>query len=355
MVSRLLDGLRDTATANIREVARLADEIDDERLAIEVEMAGLELAESGDETATLERLGERIKALRDPVRLKEHYFVMMWHYYHAGRLDDCVSVCDLGIDLARQLGSAPVQYGSIKALALVEAGRYDLVDVALERAGHRRRPSLRSGQPGLRPNALSGRHRGLASVRRPGARRHAARRGDVEGMDAARNLGRRPRRGGSRRHRRRDGAEGEQQIAARSSVVPSERTIAEVDLAAGGAPEARDRLVGYAAALAADDNHVELCHTLECLARVYVALGDWTSALDVVDRGLALATTTGQRPLQWRLRRSRAEALDNAGRIDEAVVERARSAEMFDALARLIGDDELRAWFLARPAAAASP
>ncbi len=36
---------RDTATANIREVVRLANQIDDERLAIEVEMAGLELAD----------------------------------------------------------------------------------------------------------------------------------------------------------------------------------------------------------------------------------------------------------------------------------------------------------------------
>lgn len=346
---------RDTATANIREVVRLADQIDDERLAIEVEMAGLELAESGDETATLERLGERIKALRDPVRLKEHYFVMMWHYYHAGRLDDCVSVCDLGIDLARQLGSAPVQYGSIKALALVEAGRYDLVDVALdEEVTDDDHPFGRASQAYARTHFLAGigawrpfAAQALDAMRRAEAMSRVwMQRGILDdalvagaraGTDVATEL------------------KEIQQIAARSSVVPSERTIAEVDLAAGGAPEARDRLVGYAAALAADDNHVELCHTLECLARVYVALGDWTSALDVVDRGLALATTTGQRPLQWRLRRSRAEALDNAGRIDEAVVERARSAEMFDALARLIGDDELRAWFLARPAAAASP
>jgi hypothetical protein len=334
---------------------RLADQIDDERLAIEVEMAGLEFAESDDETATLERLGERIRALRDPVRLKEHYFVMMWHYYHVGRLDDCVTVCDLGIDLARQLGSAPVQYGSIKALALVEAGRYDVVNVALdEEVTDDDHPFGRASQAYARTHYLAGigawrpfAAQALDAMRRAeamsrvwmqrgilndalvvGARAGAAVAAELEEI---------------------------QQIAARSAVVPSERTSAEVELAAGRATEARDHLVSYAAALESDDNRVELCHAVECLARVYAALGDWTSALDSADRGLALAATTGQRPLQRRLRQSRAEALDHVGRADEAVAERARSVEELDALARLIGDDELRAWFLSPPSAAASP
>jgi class 3 adenylate cyclase len=344
-----------TAAANINEVVRLADQIDDERLAIEVEMAGLELADSGDKTEVLERLGERIKDLRDPVRLKEHYFVMMWHYYHGGRLDDCVSVCDLGIDLARQLGSAPVQYGSIKALALTEAGRYDLVDVALaEEVTDDDHPFGRASQAYARTHFLAGigAWRPFAAVALDAMRRAESmsrvwmqrgilndalvagvRAGNVEAAELVEI----------------------QTIAAHSGVVPSERTLAEIDLAAGRAIEARDRLLGYVVALEADDNDVEQSHALECLARAYVALGDWANALDLAEGGLTLATTSGQRPLQWRLRRSRAEVLDHLGRFDEAVADRVRSSEEFGALADLISDDARRTWFLSQWPAAASP
>lgn len=345
---------RDTATANIREVVRLADQVDDERLAIEIELAAVELADREDVTVAFERLGERIAALRDPVRLKEHYFLMMWHYYHRGRFDDCVAVCDLGIDLARQLGSAPVQYGSIKALALIDAGRYDLVEAALdEEVTDDEHPFGQASQAFARTHFLAGLEAwGPATTQALDAMRRAAevsrvwmQRGILNdalvvgahaGAAVAEEL-----------------AEIES-IAALSGVVPSAWTLAEIDLAAGRADEARDRLVGYVGALETDDDPLELAHAFECLARTFVDLADWASVLAVADRGLALVEVTGQRPVQWRLRRCRAEALEHVGRVDDARVERDRAADEFAALSRLIGDDSLRAWFLSQPWAVAS-
>jgi len=71
-----------------------------------------------------EALLERIKALRDPLRLKEYYFYLMWHYLRIGEFERGVETCDLGIKLADELGAKPVQYNTIKALALINLGRY---------------------------------------------------------------------------------------------------------------------------------------------------------------------------------------------------------------------------------------
>ena len=73
----------------------------------------------------------RLEARRDLVRLKEHCFWMMWVYLGAAEFGRCVAICDRGLELATQLGSAPVQYGSIKAIALARCGRFDEVEAAL--------------------------------------------------------------------------------------------------------------------------------------------------------------------------------------------------------------------------------
>ena len=80
--------------------------------------ASLRLMPPSDSDDLAEELRDRLEARRDPLRLKEHYFWMMWHYWIRARFERCVEVCDAGIALARQLGSPPVQYPSIKALAL---------------------------------------------------------------------------------------------------------------------------------------------------------------------------------------------------------------------------------------------
>jgi tetratricopeptide (TPR) repeat protein len=48
----------------------------------------------------------------------------MWHYLRIGKFDRSVEACDLGIKLADELGAKPVQYNTIKALALINLGRY---------------------------------------------------------------------------------------------------------------------------------------------------------------------------------------------------------------------------------------
>jgi hypothetical protein len=340
------------ARANIEEAARLADELGDEQLALEVEAASLRYA-TGPEAADLaERLRERLEGSHDPVRLKEHYFWLMWHYLGRGEYIRCVETCDLGIDLARQLGSAPVQYGSIKALALTELGRYDLVDAALDEEitddGH---PFGQANQAFARATYL-----GAIAAWEPAAvvALDAMQRGATlsrvwmqQGMlTLATSL---------RAHHGSATASATAEIdaiAEANEVRPTALARAELDLAEGRASEARNRLEHVVEQLTAIDSQRDLTRALELLARALSALGEWQDALDACDRGLVLCERNGALPLAWRLRGCRAHTLDALDRKDEAADDRTRAKGEFGTLASRIPDPELRAWFNRQPLAA---
>jgi hypothetical protein len=57
---------------------------------------------------------------------------MMWSTYAAARLERCVEICDAGTELAYRIGTLPVQYGTIKAMALLDLGRFDDALLALD-------------------------------------------------------------------------------------------------------------------------------------------------------------------------------------------------------------------------------
>ncbi|MBI4518715.1 MAG: AAA family ATPase [Deltaproteobacteria bacterium] len=113
------------AVANIEEARLLAAALGDEELEIEAASARIKLLQLGEAHAEAMRLRQRLEARRDPLRLKEHLFWLMWHYWMRGDFEQCVVTCDEGVTLAEQLGSPPVQYASIKGLALTDLGRFD--------------------------------------------------------------------------------------------------------------------------------------------------------------------------------------------------------------------------------------
>jgi class 3 adenylate cyclase/tetratricopeptide (TPR) repeat protein len=122
---------RETAFANAEKAVALARELDDEDIWIDASISRVRLLDRAEGMLEAERLRERLEERRDPVRLKEHLFWMMWQHWMQAQLARSVETCDRGLELAEQLGSAPVQYGSIKAIALVDAGRFDEVEAAL--------------------------------------------------------------------------------------------------------------------------------------------------------------------------------------------------------------------------------
>ena len=121
---------RAQATAHLEEAWVIADETGDEELQVDVASARTSLF--GQTLEDAEALLERLVARRDPIRLNAHYFRMMWFTLGSGKPERCVEICDAGIELAYRIGTLPVQYPTIKALALMELGRFGDAWAALD-------------------------------------------------------------------------------------------------------------------------------------------------------------------------------------------------------------------------------
>ena len=341
------------ARANVEEAGRLADELGDEQISLEVEAASLRFVRGPEAAELAERLRERLEAGHDPVRLKEHYFWLMWHYLGRGELLRCVQTCDLG---HRARPSARLGSGAVRVDQGARAHRARPLRPRRRRArrgGHRRRAPVRSGEPGVRARELPRCDRGVGAGGGCCAGRDAAGRRLVAGVDAAGRAhgghlapcARRDRCGGSdggdRRHCRMP--TGSAQPPWRAPKSSSPRAARPKPARSSNASWGRSPRTSFAATSRTP---------LESLARALSDLGQWDDALDVCDRGLVLCEDTGAVPMAWRLRGCRAHTLDQLGRSDEAADDRARANADFGTLARRIPDPELRAWFNRQPLAA---
>ncbi len=113
---------RATAMEHVKEASTLAEETGDEELQLDVESAKVNVY--GQTLEGSEALLARLVARRDPIRLNAHYFRMMWFTLGSGKPERCVEICNAGIELAYRIGTLPVQYPTIKAMALMELGRF---------------------------------------------------------------------------------------------------------------------------------------------------------------------------------------------------------------------------------------
>jgi class 3 adenylate cyclase/tetratricopeptide (TPR) repeat protein len=338
---------RSTATANMVEARALADEIGDEDLILDAMAASLHRGGTSRNLAESEALLARLEERRDPVKLNAHCFWMMWQYSAMGRFDDAVATCDRGIELADLIGSAPVQYGSIKAIALTEAGRYDEVDAAIAQevtdddhpfgqamASHARSVFLtRIGAWGPALASIDDTLRRAEQVSRVWMQYWA---GSLMAVVAAHA-----------------GQQADLAAAATEAQVFGEwhhgPTGAQVALAEGNF----ERAVELATPACPTDGQAPIADQVRALlvvAQARLALGDHPAALEGADRGLALAESMGFGALIWQLRRVRGLALEALGDDDASTVLTIANAE-FRVLADRIADPDLRAWFERQPLA----
>jgi tetratricopeptide (TPR) repeat protein len=120
------------ATKNLEEADSIARATGDEDIEIDVATARLSLMGDQDIDALSENILTKLLNRRDPVRLNAHYFRMMWSKLGSGRLERCVEICDAGIELAYRIGTLPVQYPSIKSMALMEMGQFGQAWTSIE-------------------------------------------------------------------------------------------------------------------------------------------------------------------------------------------------------------------------------
>lgn len=342
----------DIADANVDEALALAEAVGDEDLLLDALSAKNRQVGIRADVASADALLARLEARRDPVRLGAHCFWLMWQYLAVGRFAECVATCDRGIALADLIGSAPVQYGSIKAVALTEMGRFDEVEAAI--AEEVTDDDHRFGQ------AMASLARSMF-LRRLEAWGPAAE-SMTDTMARAVEL--------SRVWMQAWTGPAMATVAARLRQLGDEAAAAAVLDAAGpwsdpryGPDGAEIALVEGRtdAALAAIERMLpadgveterDQVVALEVLARVRLADDDPAAALAAVEQALPAATTMGFGAVLWRLLAIRAEALAVAGGADAAEA-RAEALAAFTEVADRIADPELRAWFDRQPLAAA--
>ena len=286
-----------------------------------------------------EALRVELELRHDPVRLNAHCFWMMWQYFAAGRFADCVATCDRGIELAGLIGTQPVQYGSIKSLALTEMGRFDKVEFALgqEVTGDQ--------YPFGQAMEVFGRS---AFLTRIGAWRPAA---DslVDCLERATAL--------TRVWMQQWAASLLVVVAAHLRVNGADDADALTELAAGFGDWGRGGLTGAelaliegrpgdALAMSGRSLDGETTHdrvvALDIAARANLALGDHAAAAEVSAEGLAAAEQTGFGSLTWRFRQVRSQALDALGEAEGAATERALAVSEVEALVDCIESPILR-------------
>ncbi len=338
-----------TARANAEEALRLATELGDERLLIEAQTAHLRFVAGDEAIDQANEIRSRLEALRDPVRLKEHYYWMMWAFYRRARFEECIEACDKGIALAKQLGSAPVQYGSIKGMALVELGAYDRVVSALEEevtdAEH---PFGMAHQLFVRTlylTALGATNPGLAVALEAMRQAEQVMRvwlqsGVWNSAIILASLG------GDASRTELDQIEA---IGTKAGVAPGPRALGEIALQAGDYAEAREHIEPYVAAQRRFDNRLEIGHSLEIFMRIELAEGRYSEAVAHATEALGVCDKTGQSPLRWRLHAGMAQAHRELGDIARSQ-EHANSARGdFELLSQRIDDVVLRGWFARQP------
>jgi tetratricopeptide (TPR) repeat protein len=336
------------ARANAEEALALSQSIADKELEIEAELAMfytdplLERIERG------ERLRAQLESAGDLARLNYLLFGLMGCALAIGEFEQAVAHCDRGIELADRLGVPPVQYPTLKSIALARLGRFNEALDSLEQEIADESHKLASAFKELgraiiyfelqafRPAAellldLIQPAKELARVWMQDSIHLYLTRVVLEGglldeIDLQPSLS------------YLKGVD-----SAQAAVALGELALAEKDQKS--ALSQANRALDMAAASSGRQPQVSMM-ALELKALVLLLDRQAEQALQAADDGIVASKRMGYRPMLWRLMGTRADALDALGRKDEAQDERQHAAQLIEQLAKDIADESLREIFL---------
>jgi len=353
---------REQARANLQEALTLAREVGDDELILDARLGMLPYLPQPEQYDTGERLLADLQARGDLPRLNTLYFHLMWSNLRWGAFRRAVEICDAGTQVAREMGVPPVQYASLKALALVWLGEYAAaweslqqetadeahpfgkamrdwatvvlyLDVAAnERAAELGRGVLAQAERLKRAWMQRSTHSLVAIAL---ARQITTGRAGEALNDEA------------RAHLERGGLDG-------AIIVLPRAAAAELALVEG---RLDDALVYSRQAVSEGEERGrtrELVPARALQARVLLALGDVDEASRTTDDALALAERCEYRPMLWRLHATKSAILEKQGNASGAAAARAAAGDILRALLAdlaKLGDAELTAALRADPQA----
>jgi class 3 adenylate cyclase/tetratricopeptide (TPR) repeat protein len=344
---------RDQALANTEEALALSREIGDQELIIDSMMVAGRVnppvwREHGD------TLVEQLVSRRDLPRLNQAYFELMWGHLAWGNLVQCVQTCDAGIHLAAEIGVPPVQYPTLKALALLFLGRYVAAWEALAQEVADEAHQLGAAFQGfgrgtclLEWMAYEGAAERFAEAIEQASRIGRAWLSDWARVQWARSLiraGPIDRAGLQRVVQDLEGMNAWSTVTdwlGEPGVVLGEIALVEGD------PE---RALPLAQAACAHTQGfgcwIGYLSALELQLGALLRLGRTGEVLPLADAGIRRAEEIGARPMLWRIRALKAQALAALGQVEAATGEYQAAAAILLPLADEVPDAELRRNYL---------
>ena len=336
----------DQAEANAQEALTLSEQIDDESLKIEADLAVFYTEPLGKRYERGEKLRIKLEEAGDLVRLNYLLFGMMTSAQLIGAYEQTVELCNQGIELARRIGVPPVQYPTLKGIALARLGRFDEAFASLEEEiadeSHPFGRAFRElGRVIIYFELQAYRHAAdLLEVQREPLKELArtwmldtfhlyfvrvVHEGDLhEHYDLQPSL-----------------AYLESVDSPAARVALGELAVAEGDHSA--ALESADKALEMAAAAG---RRPDTTFALELKAWVFMLDDQPELAEKAASEGVDLAEELSYRPMVWRLKGTLAEALDALGRGEQAQAVREQATSLIHELAAGVSDKELRNTFL---------
>ncbi len=344
----------DQYLANAEQALAISQRLGDEELILDCRLATWRSRGRAEAEAESARLVSQLKERRELHRLNELYFSMMWSHLRWGSFERCVETCDAGIKLAAEIGVPPVQYPTLKALALLQLGRYGEAWQALQREvtdeAHAFGQAMQVLGAGMYYFELLAYERSAEVFRDLIARGTRLRRAWMRswgGDMLARSL----LRAGTI-----DAAILAQIQANLDSIGLKLAQVATAEiLLANGKPDKALPHAEAAAELAKQrDELPEYVASLEVKSRILLALGRAAEAAAAAAAALRIATELRARPMVWRLRVANGRALLQLEKTDAAAAAFRSAAETIQGVADSINDPALKEGFLTSPEVASN-
>ena len=124
---------RERARGNLEEALTISRHIGDEDLIIDSEINTWRSRRRPEAEAISARLAGRLRERGDLQRLNALHFDMLWANLLWGNFRRAAEISDAAVKLADEIGAPPVQYHTLKALALLQLGDYADARDALQR------------------------------------------------------------------------------------------------------------------------------------------------------------------------------------------------------------------------------
>lgn len=352
---------KEQALAQAEEAVALSQEVDSDQLILESNTSlifALRLLERHAEAeAQGEALLSRPEAQRNLPLRKDIYYELMWVHYFRGNYARCIVCCDDGIQIAHAIGAPPVQYPTIKALALLWLGRYadawrSLQEEVADEA-HQLGGAFQALGIGLYYLELMAYTKASVVFTQVVAQAKRLRRVWLENWSMA-LLVKAMIRGGQFEEgqllvMRQDLIHVVDESVESMIVGLAVMELGEIAFAASQLDEA----LQHTENLEHTAQRLGLCHdhlaAVELRTRILLQMGKGAEVLALADMGIRRAESMNYLSLAWRLRATKAQALAKQGQHPMAKLEYQAAAAVIKTLAAALNDAELRQGFLDDP------